>query len=338
MKFGSVPLGQACGAILAHSVAVTDGRLRKGLVLEPAHINRLAQSGYDAVTVARLQPGDLHEDAAAGQLAHGLVGQGDIALSEPFTGRVNLIARSPGVVRLDVERLVAANMVDPMISLATVPDYQQMRAGGMIATVKIISYAVAGDILEHVVAKARAAVRLMPVMRKTASLIISNVPGGPGEKGADAVRARLEALGIELRETHHVAHECREMSAAIAGSEADLILVLTASATSDVNDTAPEALRLAGGVVERFGMPVDPGNLLFWGHIHARPVIGLPGCARSVALNGADWVLSRIACGIELTHEDFARMGVGGLLKEIPTRPQPRRSREKRSEIVSRDT
>jgi molybdenum cofactor cytidylyltransferase len=72
-------------------------------------------------------------------------------------------------------------------------------------------------------------------------------------------------------------------------------------------------------------MPVDPGNLLFLGHRGDTPVIGLPGCARSPALNGADWVLSRVICGVDVTPRDIAGMGVGGLLKEIVTRPQPRR-------------
>ena len=71
-------------------------------------------------------------------------------------------------------------------------------------------------------------------------------------------------------------------------------------------------------------MPVDPGNLLVLGEMGTRPVIGLPGCARSPALNGADWVLERVVCGIDVGAEDIAAMGVGGLLKEIPTRPQPR--------------
>jgi len=48
-------------------------------------------------------------------------------------------------------------------------------------------------------------------------------------------------------------------------------------------------------------------------------------------LNGADWVLSRVACGINVSHADIAGMGVGGLLKEIPTRPQPRALRPKRA-------
>ena len=69
---------------------------------------------------------------------------------------------------------------------------------------------------------------------------------------------------------------------------------------------------------------VDPGNLLFLGTLSERPVIGLPGCARAPALNGADWVLARVMCGINVTDADIAAMGVGGLLKEIPSRPQPR--------------
>jgi molybdenum cofactor cytidylyltransferase len=72
-------------------------------------------------------------------------------------------------------------------------------------------------------------------------------------------------------------------------------------------------------------MPVDPGNLLFLGEIAGRPVVGLPGCARSPALNGVDWVLERLSAGLPVGPAEIAAMGVGGLLKEMPGRPQPRR-------------
>ena len=89
-------------------------------------------------------------------------------------------------------------------------------------------------------------------------------------------------------------------------------------------DTAPTGVRAAGGTIVHYGMPVDPGNLLFLGEIAGEAVIGLPGCARSPALNGADWVLERVICGVPVTADDIMGMGVGGLLKEIPSRPQPR--------------
>ena len=143
-------------------------------------------------------------------------------------------------------------------------------------------------------------------------------------KGQKAVEARLRALGMRLAGVLTVAHDSAAIADALGRVDGAMALILTGSATSDLDDTAPQAVRQAGGTVARFGMPVDPGNLLFHGRIGARPVIGLPGCARSPALNGADWVLERLACGLEVTDDDIAAMGVGGLLKEIPLRPQLR--------------
>lgn len=332
MKFGPVPLAQAQGAILAHSIQLAEGRLRKGMTLEAHHVTALQNAGLDRVTVAQLEQGDKHEDAAADALAQALVPDPEAAglkLSKAFTGRVNITAAGPGVVSLNQRALVAMNAIDPMITLATVPPYQQMAEGGMVGTVKVISYGVSARDVDKACTVAKGALRLRAPIYKTAALIVTDIPGGAGLKGEAAIADRITALGMQLGDTQLVPHDEVALSRAIAQAQADIVLILTASATSDAYDVAPQALRLAGGQVERFGMPVDPGNLLFLGRIDARPVIGLPGCARSPALNGADWVLSRVACGVEVTGQDIAEMGVGGLLKEIPTRPMPRRSRPK---------
>ena len=324
MRFGPVPLSAALGATLAHSVAVTEGRLRKGRVLTQEDIAALEGAGIEEVIVARLDPGDIDENAGAARLAESLCGSG-LRMSKPFTGRVNLLADGPGVVVMDRAALEAVNAVDPMITLATVPPYQQMGENGMVATIKIISYALPESTVEAACAAAgEGALRLAPPVLRDATLIITDVPGGAGGKGRAAVEGRLTALNVTLRDVVTVPHRSAPLAEAIAAAETDLVLILTASATSDINDVAPSALRAAGGEVTRFGMPVDPGNLLFLGQLGTRAVIGLPGCARSPALNGADWVLSRLVCGVPVTSADIAAMGVGGLLKEIPTRPQPR--------------
>ncbi|MDU8926695.1 molybdopterin-binding protein [Alisedimentitalea sp. MJ-SS2] len=327
MKFGPVSIGQAEGAILAHSVKAGRKKLRKGMVLEGAHIQALRKAGIKTVTVAQLEADDSHEDVAAQALAQALVAGGDdgLRLTRPQTGRVNILARRPGVVTMDKDQVNKVNRVHPMITVATVPPFQQMETGGMVATVKIISYGVPGMDLGNAVGKARRAIKLNEPILASASLIISDIPGGAGKKGRAAIENRLTRLGVELIETITVAHETEALTEAIKAAEGELILILTGSATSDPQDVAPEALRLAGGKVRRFGMPVDPGNLLFVGRVKkGRPVIGLPGCARSPKLNGADWVLSRVVCGIDVGNKDIAAMGVGGLLKEIPTRPMPR--------------
>ncbi|QBF31408.1 molybdopterin-binding protein [Thalassococcus sp. S3] len=328
MKFGPVPLAEAEGAILAHSVRAGARKLRKGMTLGPEEIAALEAAGLSDVIAARLCAGDLHENAAAARLAAALVpdpGAVKLRLTEAFTGRVNVIADSPGVALLDVAALEAANRIDPMITVATVPPFQQMQTGGMVATIKIISYAVSQADVAQACAASGGAIRLAAPQLATAALVVTDIPGGPpNEKGIRAVSDRVSALGLKLQAPIIVPHREDELAAALARSDADLSLVLTGSATSDRDDVAPAAVRAAGGRVDRFGMPVDPGNLLFIGALNGRPVIGLPGCARSPALNGADWVLSRVVCGIPVGHEDIAAMGVGGLLKEIPTRPQPR--------------
>jgi molybdenum cofactor cytidylyltransferase len=328
MKFGVVSVTDARGSILAHSITLPDGRLRKGTVLTSADLDRLQGAGIATVTVARLAPEDVGEDAAATRLALALVpGDQGLTLTDAFTGRVNLKATGPGIVDMDVDAIHRLNRIHPAITLATLPPMARVAAGTLTGTVKIIAYAVPEPALREACTVAHAAIRIRPVVRHTAGLLMTEVPGQEAKltaKGRRVTEARLRALGMRLADTVVTAHDIGPMVAALRAMRGDMLLILTGSATSDLFDTAPEAVRAAGGTVARFGMPVDPGNLLFLGAMGDRPVVGLPGCARSPALNGADWVLERIACGMAVTDDDIAQMGVGGLLKEISIRPQLR--------------
>lgn len=334
MQFGPVPLEQAEGAVLAHSHPLPRGRLRKGKRLDGADIAALRAAGLAEVTVARLDPDDVDEDTAAQKLARALVPDAvasGLVLQPVSTGRVNLLAQGPGLAQVAADQVQAVNTVDPAITLATVPPWQRIEPGGMVATVKIIAYAVPGAALQSACAAGRGALALRrPVLRRAVLIETSIGTNPPGDKGWQVTAARLERLGVTLAPLVAVRHREAELVQALgqlAGQEAsaDLVLVLTGSATSDINDVAPRALRLAGGSVAHFGMPVDPGNLLFLGDLRGLPVVGLPGCARSPALNGADWVIERLICGVPVDKAAIMGMGVGGLLKEIPQRPRPRR-------------
>lgn len=329
MKFGPVPLDTAKGAVLAHSLAVEKGRIRKGKTLDAEDIARLAAAGHDPVIVAVLDSDDVAEDAAARAIAAALVpdpAKAGLHLADPHTGRVNIYADVVGVLEIDVAKVEALNAVDPMITLATVPPWQVVkRTDGrhMVGTVKIISYAVPRASLERATEVAVGALRMRPVAMRHARLIVTKLAKTDREIGHRAILGRLEALGMTC-DVEYVLHREDEIAAALTASDADLTLILTASATSDPADVAPQAVRRAGGRVTRFGLPVDPGNLLFLGELGGRPVIGLPGCARSPALNGADWVMERIVCGVSVSDADMAAMGVGGLLKDVPARGMPR--------------
>jgi molybdenum cofactor cytidylyltransferase len=331
MRFGPIPLTQAEGAILAHSVALPEGRLRKGCQLGPQDIARLQATGRTEVIAARLDQGDLHEDAAALAIAQALVPDpqaSGLDLRPVGTGRVNLHARTEGVLDVLADRVNALNGVDPMITFATVPRWQRLGAGEMAATVKIIAYGVAETSVNAACAAGARALRLHPAKLTRIALVETHIDSNAKRLGVEAITKRLGALGARLTAHLHSPHREADLAATLATvTEAELILILTASATSDPHDVAPEAVRRAGGTVHRFGMPVDPGNLLFLGSLGDTPVIGLPGCVRSPALNGADWVMERLICGVPVTAADIAGMGVGGLLKEIPTRGRLREAK-----------
>lgn len=332
MRFGPVPIAEAAGAILAHSVGAGRLRLRKGRLLSAADVAALEAAGVAEIAVARLEAGDLAEDAAADAVASALgIGDG-LSRSAPFTGRVNVFAEADGLLRVDAAVVDALNRIDPAITLATLPDGARVARRQMVATVKIIPYGVAGSrVAAAVEALAGAEVlTLHPFRPRTVSLILTRTPGMRDSlvaKGAAVVGARVEALGWSLLSSVTVAHAPQAVASALAAAGGEVVLVLGGSATSDAADTCPAGVVAAGGRLVRFGMPVDPGNLLFVAEHGGRPVIGLPGCARSPALNGADWVLERLAAGLPVGDADIAAMGVGGLLKEIPARPQPRTGR-----------
>ena len=330
MKFGPFPLSEALGAVLAHSLSLGPVRLKKGHVLGAGDLELIGQAGLESVIVARLETGDAGEDAAAEALSQAFAGDG-IRAANASTGRVNLHADCAGLFRADKTLVDAFNAIDPAITFACLADHTTVQPGEMVATIKIIPLAVSGQSLD----RARAAIaadglaHVLPFRPVRAGLISTRLPSlkvSVMDKTRGLLEARLALSGSSLAEEARVAHDAEAVAGEIVRMAGlyEMIVVFGASAVTDPEDVIPAAIRKAGGEVERVGMPVDPGNLLVLGSIGAVPVIGAPGCARSPKENGFDWVLARIIAGETPTSADIARMGVGGLLKEIPTRPQPR--------------
>ena len=327
MKFGMEKTEHAAGGILAHSLVCGKERFRKGKLLDEKDVSKLIRYGYDHVAVARLEDHDTEENLAATRVAeniHFIAEPENFKKSTAFTGRVNIFARSTGIVIFDEESLIKANAIDNMITIATVPNYSQVSKGFIVATVKIISYGVMTLKLEKVASLVTGTIRLKKPKYSSAHLITTKISRGTSDKALSAIKKRTDILGLSFTVNKDIPHNEGNLKEAIDDSTSDVILILTASATSDISDVAPMAVKSLGGNILRFGIPVDPGNLLFLGMLYDKPIIGLPGCAKSPAINGADWVISRVVCGHIPGEREFASMGVGGLLKENNSRPMPR--------------
>lgn len=334
MKFGEIPLDEADGAILAHSVREGGLSLRKGRQLDAGDVAALKTAGRRTVVAAVLEPGDVHEDEAAKRLSRAVMGD-YVTASAAFTGRVNLFAVGRGLLVVDRERLDRINRMDEAITIATLPQYAAVEPKQMVATIKIIPFAAPDADLQLSEAvserdSAQAVVRVAPYRPRKVGLVQTRLSGTKPavlDKTSQVTAARLAPMGMAISRDRRCAHAAKtlagEIRAMLSGG-IELVLMVGASAITDRRDVLPEAIELAGGAVEHFGMPVDPGNLMLLGAVDGTPVLGLPGCARSPKLNGFDWVLRRLAADVPINRADIMAMGVGGLLTEIPSRPLPR--------------
>ncbi len=333
MKFGPVPPREALGATTVHSIRQDALLLKKGTVIGPSEVAALQAAGVSEIVVARLEPGDVSEDTAAAEIATAAAGE-SVRVDRAFTGRCNLFAEEAGVLVVDKDGIDRLNRIDEAITLATLPAYKPVVSGEMIATVKIIPFAVGAaqrDAALAVAAQAKPLIRVAPYRIRKIGVISTLLPGlAPKviDKTLKVMAERLAPTGASIIAERRVAHDDAALAQALDAvlkEGAELVVIFGASAIADRRDVIPAAIDVIGGKIEHFGMPVDPGNLLLVGRARGALVLGAPGCARSPKENGFDWVLMRLLAKIPVSREDITGMGVGGLLMEIVTRPQPRK-------------
>ena len=136
------------------------------------------------------------------------------------------------------------------------------------------------------------------------------------DKTRRLLEARLAASGSTILAEERVDHRedaVAEAMAKLADLGADFLILFGASAVVDRKDILPAAIERAGGTVEQFGMPVDPGNLLMTGTYGGLPVIGAPGCARSpkgkTALTGCSTASLPDLMSVPMTLRAWASAG-----------------------------
>ena len=337
MKFGPVPLAEAEGKILGHNMAGPDGRraLRKGKPLTAADVERLRQLGRSTVYVAEIEAGDVDEDTAARRIARAARGNG-LRLSGPSTGRANLYTTTLGLVRVDVARLMQLNACAG-VTLATLPTNIAVTEGKMVATMKILPYALAETTVrraEEIAGAGGPLLRVDALQSRAVGLILSGSPSARERivrSFETALRQRLEALGSTITSVDFVPLEEETGESDLVdvvqqqvAAGLDMIILAGETAIMDRGDIAPRAVERAGGEVTCFGAPVDPGNLLMLAYLDRVPVLGAPGCARSPKDNIVDLLLPRLLAGDRLSHTDIIALAHGGLLEDVPERPMPR--------------
>jgi molybdopterin biosynthesis enzyme len=317
-------IDQALGHILRHNLSSADGRkaLPKGRRLRAEDLPILRELGLDHVRVAVLEAGDVHEDEAARRLAAAICGGGVVA-SAAVHSRVNLLAEADGIVQVDIEALLAINAIEGL-TIATRTRHSLVRQHKRVATIKIIPFAVPEADLARAEALGRAVgsgiVAILPLhsLRVGVLLVGSASARQRIEQGIlPAIESRIVELGSVVLALRFVApdeHDIAEALGDLVVAGAELIIAAGETSIMDRDDVTPQGVQLAGGRIEHYGAPVEPGNLLLLAYLGELPVLGAPGCVRSRDTNIVDLLLPRLLAGEHLASHDIIALGHGGLL------------------------
>ncbi len=326
MKFGALPPDEALGALLAHSLRVSGSMIRKGHALRAEDVRALRRAGIERVTVVRREAGDLDENRAAATLAERLAGAG-VACAAPVNGRVRMYAEEPGLAAIAERRVHELNHAGESVALATLAPLTPVERGRVLATLKVLPLALSRDEADALLPRLSPAVSVSAFQASKVGLLLTRIEGTKDsllEKTLTATRARVESLGASLFATRSCEHHEAAVAAAISELrrlELDLLLVIGASATMDRKDCVPRGIELAGGTVQRLGMPVDPGHLTLLARCGDLPVLVAPGSARSSRRSSFDLLLERIAARVPVDSGSVAALGVGGLDRTLHVAP-----------------
>jgi hypothetical protein len=309
----TVTADEVRGRVLTHDLGAD---LRKGTVLTDDHLPRLRS--VREVHVMELDPGDVHEDAAAVHLGHAL-GGGGVRVEGPVQSQVRLLATRRGLLRVDAGAVDAINHV-PWVSVFTMVDGQAVESGEEVAGAKVIPVAVPDGVLQAVdaIADRSPVVEVLPFRPlKTAIVVTERLKPRARQLFGAAVARKLGWYGADLLWTREVARAGAPVRAAYDAARADgAELVVFAGASSiDPLDAAYEELQAAGGRVIRVGAPSHPGSMLWLGRLGEAPVLGIASCAGFGRNTSLDLVLPFVFAYGRAEAEDFIRLGHGGLVE-----------------------
>jgi len=323
MKLANVSIKDAVGGILVHNLADAEGHktFNKGHRLTADDVERLRALGKPTVLVAMLENGDVTENDAAARIARAVAGD-NVALLSVSGGRVNLLATARGVLALNDSALNEINSLDG-IAVAALAAHSVVSAKKMVATIKTVGLAIPNAILEEVEGVARHASNIIRVRELRAARVAVILTGSAEararvEKTFSApIHSRVQELGSRVVCNEYVEHDTGAIADAIERAKAQTVnCIILAGETSIMNtrDVTPSGIVQAGGKIEVYGAPVEPGNLLLLAYADELPIIGAPGCVKSRETNVVDLILPRLLAGERVRKRDIVALANGGLL------------------------
>ncbi|MDE3197072.1 MAG: hypothetical protein KGN84_12045 [Acidobacteriota bacterium] len=322
MRAQTIDVQESTGRILSSAIFRPGGKklLAKGHILREEDIRVLQSEGLGQIWVAALDEDEVSEDeAVCGIAAEMACGSYQVQLAPG--GRANLIATESCCVLVDDELLRQVNCTSSLV-IATSLNFSFAAPGQRIASIKSAPFAVARTDFEGTLNMLRERGPIMqarPVRGSQIAVLYSDPANGDRARALfePIVRQKLERFAIRsfagisvLENEEHVSRGIQQLMRANPSA----ILVASTTAPAGPSDAVGRAMSRINCQIERFLVPVEPGNLLLMGYKDNVPVVSAPGCFRSLKPNVVDLLMPPLLAKYRVSTWELACLGHGGLL------------------------
>ncbi len=315
----------AIGKKLAHDIicygpGVKTVSFKRGHVVTAEDINRLKDTGDYFVLVEGTAEKGVHEEDAANRMARA-VSDSSVFFSKPHQGKVNLMAKTSGLLKVKADVVAEVNMVEDFV-VSTRKSNTWVNKGQLLGSVKIVPLTVDSprmDKVERILKNGKPVIRIMPLKVKKVALVITGTEVYEGRiKDAfyPKLTAKLAEFGLKIGAKVIVPDDQEKIKEHIKDFKRkgyQLILVASGMAV-DAGDVTPTAIRGTGAAVVTRGVPVFPGSMAMVAYLRGTPVLGLPACVIPDRITSFDLFLPRVLAGDRITKKEIAELGHGGIL------------------------
>ena len=247
-------------------------------------IPELLKIGKQYLYVLDLGDDHLHENDAAHRISRA-ISDPALKFTEPKVGRINIIAKQAGLLKINVDALLKVNKMENII-VATLKNNFPCKKGEIIAGTRIIPLTIPTKNIEALEALAKETGNIVSVKPYRSFNVGAVVTGSEVYNGlitddfGPSIGKKLIDAGCTLAKKIIVPDKEKEISDAILelktlGCD---IIITTGGLSVDPDDVTRQGVINAGADVTFYGSPVLPGAMLMISHFGAIPIISLPVC------------------------------------------------------------
>ena len=336
MKVQLLSVIDAVGKALSHDITkIVPGEFKgpafkKGHIITKEDIPEMLKLGKDRVYVLELDANDIHEDEAGIRLAKAAAGQG-VSCSSPKESRVNLFAKTPGLLKVNVPALEEINDLTDVI-FSTLPNNTPVEAGEMLAGTKVIPLVVKDVVIhaaEEICAKHNGIVHIVPYQTIDVGIIITGnevYHGRIQDRFGPVLKQKIESMGSHVSTIEYAPDDQQIIAKSINNliNQGFGMILVSGGMSVDPDDVTPQGIQLSGATVEKYGSPILPGAMFMLAYHGDVPVLGVPACGMYFGITVLDLVLPRLLTGERMTRRDIVSFAHGGLCRGCSVCHYPR--------------